>query len=1020
MHKKPLLTMLATAAIAFAAAFSIPSADLSAATSGAKGKNAGAKKTFAQQGSTSARSKQTNKVYIVRMAGDPVASYNGRLKGYAATRPAPGEKIDLSRPETQNYRSYLKSRQDAAISKVGGRKIYSYDLVFNGFAAELTDAQAQKMASMPGVLSVTKDELRYADTSSTPAFLGLSAPGGLWSQLGGGRDAGDGVVVGIIDSGIWPENPSFAGDDRHHHGHGGHHDHHNGNGHDYWGNNGHGYGHEPDHGLKGWTGLCEDGEDFVGDDACNGKIVGARYFNEGFGGDAGIDATRPWEFNSPRDYNGHGSHTSATAAGNYKVAADGPATVFGRVSGMAPGARIAMYKALWSTQDSSTASGNTSDLVAAIDQAVADGVDVINYSISGTLTNFRDPVEISFLYAADAGVFVAASAGNSGPTASTVAHPSPWITTVAAGTHNRTVSGTVTLGNGTTYTGAGLAAAPVTAPLINSTDAAAAGADPTAVALCYSTATNGGTAALDPAKVAGKIVVCDRGVSARVDKSLAVQEAGGVGMILLNPSNNSLNADFHSVPTVHLQFTDAAAVHAYAANPGATATINKATFDYNTPAPYTASFSSRGPLLAGGGDLLKPDIMAPGQDILAAYSPALGGFNFNLLSGTSMSSPHIAGIAALFKDRYPRWSPMMIKSALMTTSYDVLDGPGTNPAVIFSQGAGHVAPNKATDPGLVFDSGWNDWLGFLCGTQLPAVNCTSAGIPVLDPSDFNGPSIAIGDLAGSQTVTRTLTNVDRRSTYSVSVTGLAGLTVSVSPSKFTINPNQKQKVSITVTRTSAALNAYVGGYVTWSDGWHKVRIPVVVRPVALGAPAQVSGSYSVKFGYDGPFSAAGRGLVPATTFSDTVAINDYNLYPINVPAGNTYTRFSLFDANATPGSDLDLEVYNSAFALIGSSGGSTASEEVNFRNLPAGLYYVLVVGYAAPGPTADYTLFTWLLDSTDAGNMTVTAPAAAATGATGNIGLSFTGLTPGVKYLGSVVYGGVAGLPNPTIVRVDP
>ena len=146
---------------------------------------------------------------------------------------------------------------------------------------------------------------------------------------------------------------------------------------------------------------------------------------------------RPWEFQSARDYNGHGTHTASTAGGNYGVPATGPAAVFGKISGMAPRARIAMYKALWSTQDGSTASGFTSDLAAAIDQAVADGVDVINYSVSGATTNFADPVEISFLFAARAGIFVAESAGNSGPTTWTVAHPVPWTTTVAAGTHNR-------------------------------------------------------------------------------------------------------------------------------------------------------------------------------------------------------------------------------------------------------------------------------------------------------------------------------------------------------------------------------------------------------------------------------------------------------------------------------------------------------------------------------------------------------------------------------------------------------
>ena len=265
---------------------------------------------------------------------------------------------------------------------------------------------------------------------------------------------------------------------------------------------------------------------------CNQKLIGAQYFNASWGGDAGIDATRPWEFTSARDYNGHGTHTSSTAGGNYGVLPTGPAAAFGPISGIAPRARIAMYKALWSTEIGDTASGATSDLVAAIDQAVADGVDVINYSISGSLTNFADPVEIAFMYAADAGVFVAASAGNSGPTVSTVAHPSPWITTVAAGTHNRSGEGSVTLGNGVTYYGASIATPVGPAPLIDSTAAGLPGADPTALALCYSSLDGGN--ALDPALVAGKIVVCDRGVTARVNKSLAVMEAGGVGMILVN------------------------------------------------------------------------------------------------------------------------------------------------------------------------------------------------------------------------------------------------------------------------------------------------------------------------------------------------------------------------------------------------------------------------------------------------------------------------------------------------------
>src|SRR5207248_1585293 len=169
---------------------------------------------------------------------------------------------------------------------------------------------------------------------------------------------------------------------------------------------------------------------------------------------------------------------------------------------------------------------------------------------------------------------------------------------------------------------------------------------------------------------------------------------------------------------VHVDKASGLAIKTYAATPNPTATINQATIVYNAPAPFTASFSSRGPLLAGGGDLLKPDVIAPGQDILASVAPpGNGGLDFNIYSGTSMSSPHVAGLAALLKQQHPDWTPMMVKSALMTTASDVLDAGGnTNPSVIFSQGAGHVRPNIATDPGLVFDASWNDWLAFLCGT----------------------------------------------------------------------------------------------------------------------------------------------------------------------------------------------------------------------------------------------------------------------------------------------------------------
>ena len=944
-------------------------------------------------GNKAAKSKRVNNAYIVQMAERPVSAYTGGINGYPATKPGRGRKIDPNDPQVSRYLGYLASRQDAALAGVGGKKLYNYGYVFNGFAAELTPAQAQKLAQQPGVLAVTKDEIRQVDTSSTPSFLGLNAPGGIWTS-----SKGENVIIGIVDTGAWPEHPSFS---------------------DRTGSNGNGTqdGKLSYQQIPGWNGKCTPGDAFTGSD-CNQKLIGARYFNAGFGGNAGIKAEFPFDYNSPRDYDGHGTHTATTAGGNQNVPVTGEAAVFGSISGIAPRARIAAYKVCWGGSAGGCAGV---DSVAAIDQAVADGVDVINFSISGTSTNFRDPVEIAWLNAADMGVFVAASAGNSGPASSTVAHPSPWITTVAAGTHNRKGEGNVTIGS-VTYTGVSVAARAVgPLPTINAYEAGLAGVSSSAAALCFSAGDNGGVPVLDPVKVVGKVVVCDRGVNARVNKSQAVKDAGGVGMVLLNTSvNSSLDADFHAVPTVHLPVANRPAIQAAAAAATA-ATISAAQIVYTAPAPFTAAFSSRGPLRAGIGDLLKPDLIAPGASILAGVAPpGNNGRLFNIYSGTSMSSPHVAGLAALLKQLHPDWSPMAIKSALMTTGGDVLDGLNTNPLLIFRQGAGHVQPNRAMNPGLVFDSGYNDWLGFLCGTQLPKSFCTSTGVPVLDPSNLNVASIAIGDMAGTQTVKRRVTNVGGNpATYLVSHTGMAGFTVAVNPATLQVAAGQTKDFEVTFTRTSAGLNSYAGGQFTLSDGIHTVRVPMVVRPVALAAPAQVSGGYNVTFGYTGAFTATARGLVPAATAAGSVALGGAVDFPITLPAGLSYARFSLFDADVSQASDIDLEVYNPAGTLVGASGGATSAEEVNLLNPAAGTYRVRAVGFAVPVGSANFTLFSWALGTTPAGNMTVTAPASAVIGQTGAIGISTSGLAAGTRYLGSVVYGGAPGMPSPTIIRID-
>ncbi len=377
------------------------------------------------------KSRSSADTYIVQMSDDPVVAYEGGTSGLQATAPASGKKINPGSVEVKKYVAYLDGKHAAAVAIVDGEKYYDYRFSFNGFAAKLSEQQAAKLAGQSGVVSVSKDVLGHVDTSTTPTFLGLDQSGsGLWAKLGGPGQAGEDVVVGVVDTGIWPEHPSFS-DQK-----------------DFvfrTGSSGKrtlAYGPAP----SSWYGECQSGEQFS-QDMCTNKLIGARYYLSGFG-HFGIVKD---DYKSARDHDGHGSHTASTAAGNYKVQATGAAAPLGKISGMAPRARIAAYKVCWNGDEGGCAS---SDSVAAIDQAVADGVDVINFSISGTSTNFLDPVEVAFLFAARAGVFVAASAGNSGPTASTVAHPSPWLTTVAASTHSRASEATLTLGNGATYTGA--------------------------------------------------------------------------------------------------------------------------------------------------------------------------------------------------------------------------------------------------------------------------------------------------------------------------------------------------------------------------------------------------------------------------------------------------------------------------------------------------------------------------------------------------------------------------------------
>ncbi|MFB7600964.1 S8 family serine peptidase [Streptomyces sp. NPDC056160] len=572
--------------------------------------------------------------YVVTLKDAPVALYEGGVHGLAATAPSAGAKVDASSTAAHRYRDYLRGRQSEVAAAVGAEVRGRYTVAVNGFVANLTPLQAVRLSGQPGVLAVSPDTVvKATDDSRSTDFMGLSGRHGVWSKLGGTAKACKGVVVGVIDSGVWPQSASCAAP---------------------------ALGtarptakdlyrpyregdvikmKKADGGT--FTGVCQTGEEFPAS-ACNTKLVGARYFD-----DSWLATTPPDKrggYLSARDSSGHGTHTASTAAGAADVAVTVEGHDFGKISGVAPGAAVSVYKALWTEKGTTDASGYASDIVAAIDQAVADGVDVINYSAGRAVESWLDePIVQAFRAAAQAGVFVSAAAGNEGPSRSIIDNTAPWMATVAASTLESTEA-TVRLGDGRTFVGGSLTvrAAVGPKPLVLAGDVRAAGATDEDARLCRE-------GSLDPAKTAGKAVVCDRGITTRVSKSAEVARAGGVSMVLVNTTDQETDSDIHVVPTVHLNVPGATDVRAYAATPGATVTLQPGG-STGTPYPQIPPFSSRGPSAGNKGALIKPDIAAPdiaapGVGLLAAVAPPpLCGSS--KLSGAEVSAGSAGGDAA--------------------------------------------------------------------------------------------------------------------------------------------------------------------------------------------------------------------------------------------------------------------------------------------------------------------------------------------------------------------------------------
>lgn len=697
--------------------------------------------------------------------------------------------------------------------------LYTYENAIHGFATRMAPGESKLLEGQPGVLSVHEEVTYELHTTRSPSFLGIEKHEALFPTSNSVSE----VIVGVLDTGVWPESKSY--DDT-------------------------GLGPIP----SSWKGACEDGTNFSSS-SCNRKLIGARFFSRGYEAAYGpIDEMV--ESRSPRDDDGHGTHTSTTAAGSAVARASLLGYAEGTARGMAPRARLAAYKVCW------FGGCFGSDILAAMEAAIADGVNILSLSIGGTLTDYyRDVVALGAFRAMMHGIFVSCSAGNSGPSSYSLSNVAPWISTVGAGTLDRDFPAYVSLGNGRKFSGAslysGILLPSTLVPLVLASNAS----NLSSGNLCL-----GGS--LVPEKVAGKIVVCDRGMSARVAKGVAVKNAGGVGMILANTDSygEELVADAHLIPSAAVGQKAGDAIKMYvSSNPNPTATIASGGTHLGVqPSPVVAAFSSRGPNPITP-EILKPDFIAPGVNILASWTGKVGptGFDsdtrhvdFNIISGTSMSCPHASGLAALLKAAHPEWSPAAIRSALMTTAYttykngqsmqDVSTGMPSTP---FDHGAGHVDPVSALDPGLVYDATVTDYLAFLC-----ALNYSSIKIKTLTDHDFtcdlgkkysvgnlNYPSFAVplqtasgrGGGSGAPTIvkyTRTLTNVGTPTTYKVLVSSvIKAVKITVEPQVLTFGQlNEKKSYTVTFTASSMPSGTNSFGRLEWLGGNYVVSSPIAL------------------------------------------------------------------------------------------------------------------------------------------------------------------------------------------------
>ncbi|KAF8664571.1 hypothetical protein HU200_054754 [Digitaria exilis] len=736
-------------------------------------------------------------LFLVQLTYPALAS---KIKNHAALKPQPSRTHivhvnHLAKPLhfatlEHWYTSMVATHSPRPVADHSSRILYTYDTVMHGFAVKLTADEARRMSDAKGVSGVHEDRQLHYKTTRSPGFLGLDPGFGAWQDT----DSGDGVIIGIVDSGIWPESPSFN-----------------------------------DSGLgpvrPSWRGKCVDAGDFNAN-LCNNKLVGAKAFT------AGDDASPL----SPRGRFAHGTHVASTAAGSEVRDTGFHVFARGTARGVAPKAKIAMYS-LGNFPSMSAAA-------AAIDAAVKDGVDIVSISLLQEVVHpfYNDTLSIATFGAERKGIFVVLAGGNYGPTASKVFNLAPWMTTVGAATMDRQFPASLALGNGIVLVGQSLYRTSI---------------NHSAVYLLVESSCALGD--LTPEKIMGKVVVC---TSSLLDNETKLREAGGAGLVLVD--GHTLTRDgislseqlMYTLPAVFLSHTDGEKLKAYMASsryPAASFSIACKTVIGENRAPTVWTFSSRGPNPVVP-ELLKPDVVAPGHNIVAASRGT-----YTMASGTSIACPDVAGVAALIKKKHPDWTPAMIRSALMTTAGTldntereiidnaVFEGRGITVATPFAAGAGHVHPQLAMNPGLVYDASARDYVDFLC-----ALNYTTEQLRLFAPdmatctrgltggaAGLNYPSFVVvfDGRSDVRTLTRTVTKVSLEpERYEVTVSAPEHVKVTVTPATLEVK-EQYEKRSYTVEfrsqatagDTKAAEAEWEFGHIIWENEKHRVRSPVAFQ-----------------------------------------------------------------------------------------------------------------------------------------------------------------------------------------------